>query len=322
MMRGPLVAVSALVVLGAVLGTTGLRAEDGRGFDPRFRQGLAKDVLADGPPPLRRGDVRDLVSLLEASFALAVPDAMARDLTTRFELAWPKLKEPERDELRALVGPIDALRRLATAGDAVGVESGLATFRRGLDRYLQGHRPGPLIESLEKVLRLRREKGWPGTPPIHGAAAAAWFDLADFFVSLGRNEDVQPTVGQQSVVFEALHQAFQDLDEATRRRVKDVHRPWLRLKAHWLEADGAERLALRFAALRLLADGLPEDRAITVGDGRDLKAYARVAGLLRTVQTGYDAWSNLARRPKAVLDVVDAWRSKREGKEPLRPLLK
>ena len=322
MKRGPLVVVSALLVLGSVLGATGLRAEDARGFDPRFRQGLAKDVLADGPPPLRRGDVRHLISLIEASFALAVPDALKQDLTTRFELAWPKLKEAERDELLVLVRPMDALRRLAAAGDAVGLESGLATFRRGLDRYLEDHRPGPLIESLEKVLRLRREEGWPGTPPIHGAAAAAWLDLADFFVSLGRNEDVQPTEGQKSVVFEDLHQAFQDLDEATRQRVKDVHRPWLRLKAHWLEANGAERLALRLAALRLLAEGLPEDRRITVGDVRDMKAYARVAGLLRTVQGGYDAWSNLARRPKAVLDFVDAWLGKRAGKEPLRPLLR
>ena len=52
---------------------------------------------------------------------------------------------------------------------------------------------------------------------------------------------------------------------------------------------------------------LPSDRRIEIGGPGDLEAYARAASTLARTQSGYEAWSNLARHPAAVLEVVDAW---------------
>ena len=60
-------------------------------------------------------------------------------------------------------------------------------------------------------------------------------------------------------------------------------------------------------AAHLLADALPEDERITVEEGGDAVRYARVATLLRTVQSDYEAWSSLAHQVAPVLDLVDRW---------------
>jgi hypothetical protein len=231
------------------------------------------------------------------------------------------MPEARRRAVLALADGLGDLRTAARDGDAVRVDLGLAEFRRGLDRFLTDGGAAPPATGLADLLRMRRREAWPGDPPIHAAAAAAWLDLVECVVSLGRNEDLEPTDGQRSVVFADLGRAFGDLDAPTRRRLLEVHRPWLRLQAAWMDGTPVHRLALRFRMLRLLAGALPEAKQITLGDGNDMVAYARGATLMRTVQSGYDAWSNLARRPADVLDAVEAWLGEGRENDRPRPLL-
>ncbi len=277
------------------------------GFDPRFRLGPADEVLVKGPPPLRRADVDAFVDLLQASFDLRVPADKERALRDALETDFGKADPAARARLLALTEPIDDLCAAAAKRDLGTTERGLETFRRALDAFLAETPDAPSSRLVGEVLRARGRAAWDGEPPIHAPAADAWLDLVELVVSLGRNEDVEPTPGQRSVVREELGAAFHGLDPKVRTRLLHAHRTLVRLEAHWDAADEARRLVLRMDAAHLLADALPEDERITVEEGGDAVRYARVATLLRTVQSDYEAWSSLAHQVAPVLDLVDRW---------------
>jgi len=113
--------------------------------------------------------------------------------------------------------------------------------------------------------------------------------------------------GQAQVLERELASPLHALDLDTRKRLRDVHRTWLRLKADWDRVDVGRRLVLRWKALDLLARALPPERRVELGKPGDLEAYARAASTLARTHSGYEGWSNLARQPQAVLEVVDAW---------------
>lgn len=320
-----LVVLALLVGLGAVVASLprGIGADEGQGFDPRFRRGLPTDVLSEHEPPLERATVGHVRMLTETAFGLAFRREDGERLEDRTEVAWPALAASERQAFLRLAVTHPRLEIRALEGDRVAVERGLGTYRRALDQYLSAHPSSPVAAELRRILRSARETAWPGEPAIHAAAADGWLDLVACLVSLGRNEDAAPTAGQRSVVFEELRREFRELDETERRRVLEVHRPWLGLQAAWAEATPVRRLALRYACLRLLATVLPEDKRITVDEEGDLDmvTYARIAGLFRTVQPAYETYANLARRPQAVLDVVQGWIDAGDEARLARPLL-
>ncbi|MHC5011060.1 MAG: hypothetical protein ACYTG6_08940 [Planctomycetota bacterium] len=276
-------------------------------FDPRFREGQPGDVLHAGPPPLLRSQLDGFVDLCEAAFDLAIPSGREQDLRDALELAYGEGTPVDREGFRALVAPIASLRSKARRGDDVGVQAGLSGFRRALDQELAAAPDRAANRIVREVLQLRQQSVWPGTPPVHGAAAAAWIELVEFLVALGRNAGVHPTEGQSAQLIRDTGAVLHGSPEGVRRRLRDAHRVWLRVKAQWDVADVDRRLALRWTAVRLVAAIMPPSRRIEPGPDGDLQAYARAAGALGEAEPAFDAWVNLAANPEAVLVAVDRW---------------
>lgn len=282
-------------------------AGEERMFDPVFREGRPSDVLHEGPPPLLRSQIDAYVDLLEAAFDLVLRPSDEQDLRDALEGDYAGADESARRELAVFLAPRAALGVQARSGDAAAVRKGLGTFRQALDHRLTTAPGTPVHGIVRRVLARRREVAWPGTPPIGAPAADAWLDLVEFVVSLGRNEDYEPTDGQTEVLRRDLGVVLHGQPEAVRSRVRDAHLTWLHLKARWDASQAADRLALRWKAVALCARALPPARRIEVGSPGDLVAYARTAALLAGTQSGYAAWSNLARHPEALFAEVDAW---------------
>jgi len=276
-------------------------------YDPTFREGGGGDVLHEGPPPLLRAQLDALVDLMEAAFELALAPDAEQGLRDAFETWYAGAGPEARERFAALVAPRASLALAARQGDATAVEAGLQAFRKSLDERLAADPDTPPHRLVRAVLVRRQTVPWPGTPPVHAPAADAWLEAVEFLVSLARNEDFEPTSGQVAVLTEDLAAALHGESQATRERLRDLHRTWLRLKAVWDGADVGRRLALRWKAVDLLARSLPPERKVEVGPHGDLKAYARAAKTLASTQSGYEAWSSLARQPVVVLAVMDAW---------------
>jgi len=276
-------------------------------YDPTFREGKPSDVLLEGPPPLLRAQLDAFVDLLEAAFALALAPDTEQALRDAFETWYEEAPQTERVDFATLVAPRSALAAAARRGESAVMSKGLEAFRRALDARLSTA-PGTLPHrKVRDVLVQRQATPWPGTPPVHAPAAAAWLEMVEFLVSLARNDDFEPTAGQVQVLERELASPLHGQDATTRARLRDIHRTWLRLKADWDRVDVGRRLVLRWKALDLLVRALPPERRIEVGKPGDLEAYARAASTLASTQSGYEAWSNLARQPDAVLAVVDGW---------------
>ena len=310
MQNGPVMRLSSslpLVLLAVLLLRPLARAQEEWMYDPTFREGSPSDVLLEGPPPLLRAQLNAFVDLTEAAFALALAPDAEQGLRDALETGYEGASAAERVAFATLVAPRSALAEAARRGDQAALEQGLQTFRRALDARLAAAPDSPPHRKVRDLLVERRATPWPGTPPVHAPAGFAWLEMVEFLVSLARNADYEPTPGQVQVLGRELASPLHAEDVATRTRLRDVHRTWLRLKATWDAADVGRRLTLRWKALDLLVRALPPERRIEVGEPGDLEAYARAASTLARTQSGYEAWSNLARHPDAVLEVVDAW---------------
>jgi hypothetical protein len=310
MQNGPVMRRSScllLMLLSFLLLRPAARAEEEWMFDPTFREGSGSDVLLEGPPPLLRAQLDGFVDLMEAAFALALAPDAEQALRDAYETWYAKSTETERVAFATLVAPRTALAAAARRGEAGVLDEGLQAFRRALDQRLSAA-PGIVPHRLVRDLLVERQATpWPGMPPVHAPAAAAWLEMVEFLVSLARNEDFEPTTGQVEALGRELAAPLHGLDLPIRTRLRDVYRTWLRLEADWDRADVGRRLALRWKALDLLARALPPERRIAVGKPGDLQTYARAAAALARTQSGYEAWSNFARQPAAVFEIVDAW---------------
>ncbi|MFV1958573.1 MAG: hypothetical protein ACC662_04075 [Planctomycetota bacterium] len=305
--RTTLLAVLLAATLAAALSPGSARAEEAWGFDPRVRSLPADEVLVAGPAALRRRDVDAYVDLVEAAFDLSIPRRAGNALRNALEGAYTQGGPAWRKAYLALVAPLPDLRRLAREDNRRAVEEGLSTFRRALDARLEADPPAKPDRILHEVLAARERVAWAGRPPISATSATAWMELVVFVASAGRNEAVRPTDGQWGTVRDRLGPVLARQGEASRRRLLRAHRTWLGLRARWDAVTEGKRLALRFAVLDLMVRALPKDRRFPLGEGRTLKDYARAAAVLRGAQSAYDAWSNLARNPDAVLDVLERW---------------
>jgi hypothetical protein len=282
-------------------------AEAGWMFEPVFRTPRAGDVLHDGPPPLLRAQLDAFVDLLEAAFDLSVPASHEQRLRDALEVAYGRGNALSREGFAGLVAPLASLRQRARAGDRAGVEDGLSRFRRALDHAIAAEPQARAHVLVTEILKERQRTAWPGSPPVNGAAAGAWLEIAEFLASLGRNQDVVLTAGQRAELERDLSALLHGRDERVRRRVHEAHRLWSRVKAEWDAADTGRRTALRWAAVGLLGGLLPEERRIEVHSDGDLRAYARVAASLAGRETPFDAWANVAANPPLVLETLDPW---------------
>lgn len=302
----PLLALPLALLLLSVAGAQEERQGEWM-YDPTFREGRPSDVLLEGPPPLLRAQLHAFVDLTQAAFELALAPDVEQGLRDALETWYDGAAEEERVAFAGLVAPRSLLASAARSGNTAAFEQGLQTFRRVLDERLAAAPDSPPNRRIRALLVDRQATPWPGSPPVRAPAAAAWLELVEFLVSLARNEDFEPTAGQAQVLVRELAPPLHAQGAEPRGRLRDIHRTWLRLKATWDGADVARRVALRWKVLDLLVRALPPDRRIEVGGPGDLEAYARAASTLARTQSGYEAWSNLARHPVAVLEVVDAW---------------
>jgi hypothetical protein len=306
-MPAPMGRTAILLLLLASLFATSVASGDEWMYDPTFREGKPGDVLHEGPPPLLRAQIDAYVDLLESAFDLALPAAKERKLRDAVEQSYAGWDRVAREGFAGLVASAASLRSKARQGDDDGLQDGLRIFRRALDQQLAAAPDSPPDKIVAEVLELRRSTPWPGSPPVHGAAASAWLELVQFLVSLARNEDVQPSEGQHVQLLRDLSPVLHKESEETRRSLRDAHRLWLRTKAEWDRADVDKRLALRWVALKLLREIVPADRKGPDVKGGDLSAYALASKAQGAAEPAFDAWWNVAGNPALVIQTVGKW---------------
>lgn len=284
-------------------GLLSAQAEHGM-YEPRFREGSAGDVLVAGEPSLLRGHLDAFVDLTQAAFDLALWAPLEQEVRDGLELAFTSWKAPERQAFLDLVRPVASLRAKGRSGDTDGLKAGLRSFWIELDRRIQAAPREAAHRALTTALERRLRAVWPGVPPIQGSAAEAWLSATVLLVGLARNESYEPTVGQQETLRAQLDTELRGQPEALRERLRVFHRSWLLLQARWDAAPPAARFRLRWEALQLLARMCPAAQGFTPTLGPDPADYAREAAKVAARLTPYDAWSNLARQPAAVLEAL------------------
>jgi hypothetical protein len=276
-------------------------------FEPNFREGRPEMVLVVGPPPLLRAEVDAFVDLFEGAFSVALLRDREQALRDAIETDYAKASESERRAFASLVAPRAALKERARKGEPGAVPEGLTSFRLVLDATLPTASEARWPRLVEEELARCRETAWPGSPPVPVPAADTWLELVEFVVSVGRNADFEPTLGQRTALRRTLAAGLHGADPAVRTRLAGIHKTWLGLKSKWDRSGVDDRLALRWKLVGLLARALPPELRIAVGDAGDLGAYARTATALSRTQSAFDAWANLARNPAIVLTEIDAW---------------
>lgn len=282
-------------------------AADEWGFDPRFRPLPAVDVLVKGEPPLLRRDVDAFVDLVEASFDLAMPAKVDSALRVAIEESYEKGDAAHRQLFLGRVESIQTLRRLVREKKVLEAETGLMAFRRSLDAMLHAVPPSPTATILRDVLRGRHETAWAGEPPLNEAAVDSWLALAAFTASVALNQSVAPTTGRVEVAHRDLAALFKERDAAERKRLLRAHKTWIRLQKAWDDGGELKRLKLRAGVAEFVADILPEERRVELGEIEDLPGYARSAAVLREVVPAFDLWVTLASRPAEVLELIETW---------------
>jgi hypothetical protein len=247
-----------------------------------------------------------LVDLFEAAFDVAIPATHEQPIRDAVETGFTDADGAARQAWLDLVDDYGEIRRNALdAPDAA--EEGLRAFRRRLDARLAAAPFDAVHRLLVEVLGRRQRTAWPGTPPVPASHADAWLETVELVVSIGRNEDYEPTAGQREALRDALAEALHGRTRETRTRLAQAHRTWLRLKATWDASPVERRLRLRWDALDLVSRAVPEDRRILLGEPGDLRLYAATARRVAACAPGYEVFTNLARSPEAVFDVLDAW---------------
>lgn len=275
-------------------------------YEPRFRPGAPSDVLVSGPPVLARGHLDAFVDLLETAFDLSLGPAAEVALRDALEMEYEALGTGEREVLIELVARLPHLKDAARAGQRLEVTQGLNAFRTALDGRLRRAPARASTRVVEAALGRRSATAWPGDPAVHGSAADAWMEVAQFVLRLALNEAEGATVGQVEAMRERLREELAARPHAERAWLKDAHRHWLRARAAWDGADAAARTRMRWAALKLLNDLLPEERRVALAEGRDLPAYAREARRVRAGLDRFAAYGLLARNPARVRDLLEA----------------
>lgn len=312
MARRPACLLSGLLLAGLLV--SGLaapvpsRAAEDWMFDPAFREGRPGDVLSEGPPPLLRAQLDAYVDLFQVAFDVALPVATEQRLRDALEIAYVQGSEADRQAFADLVAPLASLKQAALAGETSRADEGLVAFRREVDQRLTAA-PGHLVSRVVgEILASCRETAWAAPQPVLVPTAEAWLEMVEFLVSLGRNADFDPTPGQRDALSAELGGAQGGLGPAQREALLTAHRTWLRVEGTWDTGGPLRRLPLRWAAARLTARALPPGRQVELpAEDGDLSAYARAALLVEQAQSGFDAWSVLARNPEVVLPVVQSW---------------
>jgi hypothetical protein len=296
-------AAGALLVVLATLGPGSVRAAEGM-FEPRFREGKPGDVLVKGEPGLVRGNLDAFIDLTETSLDLAWAEKGEQDLRDALETAFGAWKEAERRAFLDLVSPAAALREKGKGGDTDALKAGKRAFVIALDQRISAAPREKANRLVTEAIERSQRAVWRGIPAIKGSAADAWLEAAVFAVGLGRNEKFVPTDGQRTTVAEELDLALHPQPEPVRERLRLFHRTWLLVKARWDLAPEPRRFAIRWEAVRLLARLLPPDKALTVVQGPELSDYAREAARVAAKTGAFDAWSNVARQPEALLEAL------------------
>lgn len=291
-------------LLAAALGLGGPARAEERMFEPRFREGKAGDVLVVGEPGLLRGNVDAFVDLTEAALDLAWSEKGEQDLRDALETAFGAWKEEERRSFLGLVTPVAALREKGKAGDTAALNAGKRAFVIALDQRIHAAPRDKVHRLVTEGIERSQRALWKGIPAIKGAAADAWLEAGLLLVGLGRNERPEPTEGQRTTLTDELDLGLHPQPEALRERLRLFHRSWLWIKARWDQASDAKRFALRWEAVRLVARLLPPEKALVVVEGPELADYAREAARVAERIGAFDAWSNLARHPEAVLEAL------------------
>jgi hypothetical protein len=279
-------------------------AENGRMFDPRFREGAPSDALSKGPPPLSRGHLNAFVDLFEAAFDLALPAPTEQALRDALETTYEEGDAAWREGLFELTDPIVNLRCCARCGNRAGVRGCLRAFRRSIDQRLRKNPKEPANRILLQVLERRHEVVWVGDPEVKRLAADAYVEMVTFVTSLGRNETVKLTSGQQSALRDYLGRDLRRLPKATRGKLERVHRTWLLAKARWDRGRDTRRFRMRREATLLLARLAPVEGGLSVDPGSDLRTYARAASKVAATERAFDAATAVARNPKALLETL------------------
>jgi hypothetical protein len=274
-------------------------------YEPVFREGEPGEPLVDGDPPLRREHLDAFVQFTEAAFDLSVPATREQELRDALENGFAASGKERREGLLAAVRPWSLVKERAARGDAQAVRDALAAFRREIDGRLEDLPRARASAILREILALRGETAWNGQPPVHGVAATAWLETAQFLASLGRNEDVAATEGQLGALRQDLGACLAVQPPEVRERIGRAHRLWIVAKTRWIAADEAQRFKMRWEAVRRVARYLPRGHDHAVAPGPELKDYAREASVVALGVSGYDAMANLARNPLEVFDALE-----------------
>jgi len=293
-----------LVLLALAQGTARADGADGM-FDPRFREGAPSDALVKGPPQLSRGHVHAFVDLFEAAFDLALPAATEQALRDAVETAYAARDRAWRDAFFDLTDPIVNLRCCARCGNHDGVRGCLRSFRRSIDDRVRLDPKDPINRILLKVLEQRHEVVWLGEPEVKRLAVDAYLEMAQFVTSLGRNETVALSPGQQSALRDYLGKALRQLSKEERETLERAHRTWLLVKARWDRGRDERRFQMRREAVLLLARLAPQTGGLSVDPGTDLKTYARAASKVAAADRPFDAATAVARNPRALIEALE-----------------
>jgi hypothetical protein len=281
------------------------KAEAKSTIDPRFRQGAPSDQLIAGPPHLSRGHLNAFVDLFEAAFDVYLPADIEAALRSALEKSFGKADRGARETFLDLVDNIVEIRRCARCCKNRGVRGCLRAFRRSVDKRLIATPKDPANRILLHVLERRHTIVWLGVPEVKGLAADAYLETVLFVASLGRNEPLKLSPGQQSALRDYLDRDLRRLPERVRDRLALSHRQWLLAKARWDRGRKDRRLAMRWEAVRLMARLVPKTGGHTVGEGASLKAYGVEAERVRAADRGFDAITALARNPELLQQALD-----------------
>jgi hypothetical protein len=295
-------ALAAVLLLGV-----SVRAGGEAGYEPVFREGRPGDVLVRGEPSLLRGDLDAFVDMTQAAFDVAIDARREQALRDALETGFGAAAAPQRQAFLDVVRPVTGLREKARQSDREGVRQGFESFRRAIDQRLLDLPRSVASRVLGEVLTRRHDPVWKGVPEIHGVAADAWVETATFVASLALNLSVEPTPGQVEALYRDLDAALRGKGPDVRERLLRAHRTWLNAKARWLASTEAKRFEMRWEAVLLLARALPPgaEPPHEVRRGAEMTDYAREAGTLAQKIGAYDALSNLARNPEALLGALE-----------------
>ncbi len=275
-----------------------------RMYDPRFREGAPSDALAKGPPQLSRGHLHAFVDLFEAAFDVALPAASEQALRDAMETAYVDGDLAWREALFDLTDPIVNLRCCARCGNTSGVRGCLRSFRRAVDERVRKDPKHPVHRILLQVLEQRHEVIWLGDPEVKRLAADAYLEMVQFVTSLGRNQTVKFSPGQQGALRDYLARDLRRLAKAEREKLEVAHRTWLLVKARWDRGRDTTRFRMRREAVLLLARLAPTEGGLTVDPGSTLKTYAAAASKVAAADRPFDAATAVARNPKVLFKAL------------------